>query len=493
MPFELTRDQRRFIREYGEKVLNEEGALFIGAGVSRAAGFVDWKTLLSEIAEELELDIKQEHDLPALAQYHQTRRGTRAIINQTIIDEMGKNAVETPIHRILSRLPISTVWTSNYDCLLEDTYRKHGRKVEVKLSIANLAQAQRGRDVTVYKMHGCMSQPQDAVLTKDDYERYDKKRGLFSDSLRGDFVEKTFLFLGFSFTDPNIERILARVRAQTEDHHQRIHYWIAKRPLPALDAASEDEKRQALYEIRKAELQSKDLVRYGITTVWVDDYVHIPELLTALEAYVARKGVFVSGAAADFDPLGREPLEELSRRIGRLLMKDGRKLISGFGLGLGGQVVLGALHALYELPGGKHEDRILVRPFPGNTPPEHRAAVYRKHREDLLVRAGAVIVIAGNKTDDSGRFVPSPGVMEEVNLAQVIGKIVIPIGVTGHVAKQIWDEAMADPEKYLPGIDSESDLTALGAPDWTMDSIIAAVARLLDKCEALAAGRAAPR
>lgn len=493
MPFELNREQRRFIREFGDKILNDESALFIGAGVSRTAGYVDWKTLLKEIADELELDIEQEHDLPALAQYHQTHRRTRAIINQTLIDEMSKNATEGPIHRILARLPISTVWTSNYDCLLEETYRKHGRKVEVKLSIANLAQAQRSRDVTVYKMHGCMTQPQDAVLTKDDYERYDSKRALFSDSLRGDFVEKTFLFLGFSFTDPNIDRILAKVRAQTEDHHQRIHYWIAKQPQPAPDSASDDDKRQAYYDIRKAQLFSEDLHRYGITTVWVDEYEHISELLATLEAYVARKGVFVSGAAIEFDPIGRERLEELSQRVGTMLMKHDRNLISGFGLGLGGQVILAALHALYELPRGNHEDRIVVRPFPGNTPLAERPLVFRRHREDLLIRAGAVIVISGNKNDGSGLPIPSPGVIEEVQLAQAMGKIVIPIGVTGYVAKQIWDDAMVSPDKYLPGIQIGSDLAALGDSNWTMDSVIDAIASLLDKAEMVAAGKAANR
>jgi hypothetical protein len=97
---------------------------------------------------------------------------------------------------------------------LEKAYEAAGRRVEVKLTIENLAQARKGRDVTLYKMHGCVTQPQDAVLTKQDYEVYDLTRRLFTDSLKGDFVEKTLLFIGFSFTDPNVERILSKVREQ---------------------------------------------------------------------------------------------------------------------------------------------------------------------------------------------------------------------------------------------------------------------------------------
>jgi len=44
----------------------------------------------------------------------------------------------------------------------------------------------------------------ETVLTRDDYEQYhlEQSRGPFVTALSGDLVEKTFLFLGFSFTDP---------------------------------------------------------------------------------------------------------------------------------------------------------------------------------------------------------------------------------------------------------------------------------------------------
>ena len=78
-------------------------------------------------------------------------------------------------------------------------------------------------------MHGCVTQPHEAVLTKQDYEIYDVTRRLFTDSLKGDFIEKTLLFLGFSFADPNVERILAKVREQL-GQNQRTHYWITRHP-----------------------------------------------------------------------------------------------------------------------------------------------------------------------------------------------------------------------------------------------------------------------
>ena len=54
--------------------------------------------------------------------------------------------------------------------------------------------------------------PNDAVLTKEDYELYDLHRRVFTTTLQSDLVSKTFLFLGFGFTDPNIDYILSRIR-----------------------------------------------------------------------------------------------------------------------------------------------------------------------------------------------------------------------------------------------------------------------------------------
>jgi SIR2-like domain len=53
-------------------------------------------------------------------------------------------------------------------------------------------------------MHGDIDHPDEAVLTKDDYESYHVKMDQFITTLSGDLVSKTFIFIGFSFTDPNL-------------------------------------------------------------------------------------------------------------------------------------------------------------------------------------------------------------------------------------------------------------------------------------------------
>lgn len=483
----MTNEQRNFIRKFGEKVLDGEGGLFIGAGVSRTAGFVDWKGLLRDTAEELDLDIDKEYDLLALAQYQVNAKGGRGDINQQLVDAFVRDTRTTTLHGILPRLPIDTVWTTNYEQLLEEAYKAAGRHVEVKLTIGNLAQARRGRDVTIYKMHGCVTLPYQAVLTKEDYEDYDESRGLFTDSLKGDFIEKTLLFLGFSFTDPNVERILAKVRGQL-GKNKRDHYWITRRP-PAASAGGALSEEELAYDRRKAELQSKDLQRYGIQTVWVDEYDHIPELLRALEAYVTRRGVFVSGAASEPAPLGQDRLNDLSRRLGREVIRRGFNLVSGFGVGIGEQTILGAFHAVYESDQVQPADRVMIRPFPGNTPAADRAATYKRHREDMIARVGAVVVLAGNKADEKGVPVPSSGVEEEVQISLRLGKPVIPIGVSGHIAHQLWKKASEFPDRFLPGLNAAPELAVLGDQGASNRDLVNAVLELLDRAERMASAK----
>lgn len=89
--------------------------------------------------------------------------------------------------------------------------KRNNRKADVKTSQESLADNIYDRDAVVYKMHGDVRCPAKAVLTKDDYEIYGYRRPLFRAALQGDLVSKTFLFIGFSFEDPNLDYVLSQI------------------------------------------------------------------------------------------------------------------------------------------------------------------------------------------------------------------------------------------------------------------------------------------
>ena len=60
-----------FLNTYSEEIESDNAAIFAGAGLSRPAGFVDWKMLLKSVAVSLGLDVEKESNLVAIGASHQ--------------------------------------------------------------------------------------------------------------------------------------------------------------------------------------------------------------------------------------------------------------------------------------------------------------------------------------------------------------------------------------------------------------------------------------
>ena len=271
---------KAFIEGFSKAINENNAAIFAGAGLSSGAGFVNWTELLKNVAEELNLEIKkEEHDLVSLAQYYCNEHHGRGRLNQIITDEFQRRASITENHRILARLPIQTFWTTNYDTLIESSLRDIGKNPDVKINPENLAITLSDRDAIVYKMHGDVSQIHRAIITRDDYEKYELTHSLFTTALQGDLVSKTFLFLGFSFNDPNLNYILSRIRIRLEGN-QRPHYCFQKKIIESDFSAKEDYE----YAKIKQELQINDLKRFSINSILVDEYSEITRILNMIES-----------------------------------------------------------------------------------------------------------------------------------------------------------------------------------------------------------------
>lgn len=434
------------LNTYQAALDRRSAAFFIGAGLSVPAGFVNWKELLREIASDLDLSVDKEHDLIAVAQYHHNQKKTRAALNQALITEFTKDAKPTENHHLIAQLPVDTIWTTNYDHLIEDALERQYKRVDRKVDHDDLTTT-RSRDVTVYKMHGDIDSPDKAVLTKENYERFYEDRRYFAMQLQGDLLSKTFLFLGYSFSDPNIDYILGRIRAlvgQPKHDHLYIDRNVQK-PKRSTGKSKADYD----YAWRKLELRIEDLQRFGIQTHLIDQYSEITDILRALQARARRKNIFVSGAAADFAPLGKDSIEKLARELGTRIIEGGYNLVSGLGLGIGGTVVLGALQTVYERPNRRIDERTILRPFPPTADGKPPSAGFKtKYRTEVLSQAGCIVVLCGNKTE-GGSTVESDGVRDEFEMAVKNGVCPIPIGATGSAALTIWKEVAADPKRFF--------------------------------------------
>ncbi|MDC3953453.1 SIR2 family protein [Polyangium jinanense] len=454
-----------FLRDYVDALERGSAALFVGAGLSMAAGLPGWGKLLDGMAREIGLDVGKEHDLVLLAQFYVNRQaGSRSYLESLVRRTFDREVGIPDNHRILARLPIGHVWTTNYDEILEGAWRQAGKSFDVKSRSVDLTTSDPEADAVLFKMHGTASQPSEIVLTKDDYELYPRARPGFLELLGTDLTTRTFLFLGLSFTDPNLGHVLSVLRRSFEDGARR-HYAILKRPSDPYDAQRFDH-------------HVMDLNRYGIRALVVNDYAEITNVLRKLERRRAQRSVFVSGSfPEDGDEKERAFVTTIARGVGRIVGARNLRLVTGLGRVVGSAAVTGLVEALDGRTAAAISRRLVVRPVREVVPPGASLEAWkRKSREDLLAQAGVMIVIGGLR-----RGAPAPGVLEEFEIAKTQGLVVLPIAATGHAAQVIHEKMRANPAAHLPAEIDATSFDALGAEAKDEGAILAAIERCLSR------------
>lgn len=424
--------KKDLIREIEKAIRSDELGTFIGAGLSIPAGFCSWKELLREPAEEIGLDVEKENDLVNLAQYYSNSK-KRTSIDDLIKRQFSQLVKPTKNHKLLSLLPISTFWTTNYDKLIEKALENNMKKPYVKTKDEQLKGTNRNFDAVVYKLHGDVESPEDAVITRSDYEEFGyNKRKLFREVLEGDLLTKTFLFLGFSFEDPNFNYVIGRLRALLDEKNTRKHYCIMKRV--------QDTVENSEYEKAKQELQIEDLNRYGIFTCLVNDYNEITEILSTLVDRYRRKTIFISGSAYCYPGYSHVIAQTFIHKLSFELSKNGYRIVNGYGKGIG-EFVLNGVADYCLTHNSKINDFLTLMPFPQNSSSGiDLDTLYKENREQMIENCGIAIFIFGNKETEN----IASGVLEEYELSKEHGLACLPIEYTGGASKEIYDKTIQE-------------------------------------------------
>ena len=172
--------------------------------------------------------IEKETDYISLAQYYENSNGYNSLCN-TVLDAFSKYKNHYVLAKSVESLPIKTYWTTNYDHFIEDTLRNDFHLlVDVKKNNESLTCNLRNRDATVYKFHGDIDDLSSLIITKSDYETFESKNAPFINALNGDLINKTFVFIGYSFNDPDLFNVLKNIRVMF-DKNKRVHYAFFKR------------------------------------------------------------------------------------------------------------------------------------------------------------------------------------------------------------------------------------------------------------------------
>lgn len=439
-----------FIKDFVKDLDEGSASIFAGAGLSVPAGYVNWTDLMTEIADDLGLKIENEKDLISLAQYHVNENQTRSKINRKIVEEFTEEAQETENHRILARLPLSSIWTTNYDELIEKTFQKENKIVDVKFRNNQLIITKPKRDIVVYKMHGDVNHADEAILTKEQYEKYHQTHEPYINTLTGELITKTFLFIGFSFTDPNLDYVLSRLNFRFEKN-KRQHYCFVKKHTQG-DSLNPD-KATFDYNNRRQALTINDLKRYGIKSLLINEYSDITNILKEIENRYKKKTIFISGSAEIFDPMDKNDANGFVHNLAKTIIENDFRIVNGFGWGIGSSIINGALEQIYAHPAKHSENQLILKPFPQfETGDKALKVLWEEYRQRMISQCGISVFLFGNKLED-GSIKEANGVIREFEISEEQGNICIPIGLTGFAARTIYETILKSPENYYENPD----------------------------------------
>lgn len=422
-----------FIKKYTEALVRDEAAVFAGAGYSREAGFCDWKGLLRDVATDIELDIEKETDYISLAQYYENANGYNALCN-TILDAFSKYKDNYKLAKSVEALPIKTFWTTNYDHFIEDTLRNDFKKiVDIKRTTQNLTCNLRNRDVTVYKFHGDIDDLSSLVITKSDYESFERDHIQFINVLNGDLINKTFVFIGYSFNDPDLFNILKSIRL-TFDKNKRTHYAIFKK----MSRSDFNDKKEFEYATIKQNLKITDLKRYGIESIEVDEYAEISEIFEIIKKKYLLNNIYIAGSCRKLpENWTQNKADELLYKLGYRLATANYKVCTGCIEGVGPQLENGVLNAVVDNNLNLNSSLDIKRLPLINGNLDHMNNESKEiMRQDIYGKNGVTVFLFGNQYYD-GINMPSEGVLRDYERAKEKNMYLIPVGSTGGASNKI--------------------------------------------------------
>ncbi|WP_084182731.1 SIR2 family protein [Nevskia soli] len=471
----------RFLKDFPEALESGNAALFVGAGVSMGAGYPSWSNLLHEIGEELGVSSSDIHDLAALAQWSIQETGSATRVRSVIREKLGPLYPVPDSLAVIARLPVRHIWTTNYDRLIERAFEAIGRPLDLLSSPKDLSLKATPGATRLYKMHGSVDRLDDVVISTDDYELYRSKRGAYLPLLQAQLTSMSMLFVGLSLTDPNIRHVLSLIRESFTEAPPE-HFAIVRPPH------KDDFRSDTEYKARAAQhsLWAKDLRRYGLIAVDIDEYSEVQGLLHQIERRVARKRVWVSGSWPIEPSRGMAKAYKVAEEIGRAIGESGKSLVSGGGLVVGSAALAGFLDSLRGGGGWDIDRRLIVRPFP-QALLEH--ANHDRQWADLrqeLARISGVVVFVGGAKEINPSIVIADGVIEEARIAQASGAFLLPIGASGGAAQKITEDLFGS---TLPAHGNnaarptDDELRALSNPDADVDSLVSVAMAILKRID----------
>lgn len=186
--------------------------LFVGAGLSVGAGIPTWAKLMQDMIT----DLKAKHDTEALENWFQKGEYQKiaGYYKNVVTDdeyynflkrEFQVDATPTINHKLIAKLPIACILTTNYDKLIERAFEN--RVPMRKYNSPDIGQINIREEFYILKCHGDIDDYTTIILAEEDYNNLIHKHLAYKEFLKALLQFKTFLFIGYSLNDLDFKLI----------------------------------------------------------------------------------------------------------------------------------------------------------------------------------------------------------------------------------------------------------------------------------------------
>lgn len=171
------------------------------------------------------------------------------------------------------RKNIGSTITTNYDGLIENLF-EFSPLVGNDILLSNPYGS-------VYKIHGCVTQPDKIIITEDDYNLFDKKYDLIRAQLLSLFIHNPVIFIGYNIGDDNIRKLLKTVFTYVTPNSD-----VADRIKSNFLVIEYDENSKNL-EVHDHDIVLEDMVTIRVNKLKTDNFLEIYNALASIQLPVS--------------------------------------------------------------------------------------------------------------------------------------------------------------------------------------------------------------